>query len=69
MQRGKLKHYKQNFNSKHHYTFISLGNLYLTVLGNNNMIEKRDHNQYSELIELLQRGFFELEQIDTGENV
>ena len=33
----------------------TLGNLYLTVLGNNNTIEKRDHNQYPEFIELLQR--------------
>ena len=74
MRRGKLKHYKQN-NNKYNYTVISLGNLYLTVLGNNNTIEKRDCNQYSEFIESLQRRRIsttfkiELEQIDTGENV
>ena len=73
MRRGKLKHYKQN-NSKYHYTVISLENLYLTVIGNNT-IEKRDCNQYSELIESLQRRRIsttfkvELEQINTGENV
>ena len=47
----------------------------MTVLGNNNTIEKRDRNQYSEFTESLQRRRIsttfkiELEQIDTGENV